>query len=45
MTTLRLSKKSGPKLITLKSKHLKAIFICLMGLPGGHLVEGYNLSK
>jgi hypothetical protein len=33
------------KLVTLKFEHLKAIFICLIGLLGGHLIEGYNSSK
>jgi len=33
------------KLATLKSEHLKAIFICLMGLHGTHLVERLNSSK
>jgi hypothetical protein len=38
-----MSKRRGLKLVTLKSRHLKVIFIDLMGLHGGHLVETYNL--
>jgi hypothetical protein len=40
-----MNKKTRLKLVTLKSKHLKVIFIHLMGLRNGHLIEGYSLSK
>jgi hypothetical protein len=43
ITQCGLSKRRGLKLATLKSKHLKAIFIHLMRLLGGHLVEGCTL--
>jgi hypothetical protein len=40
-----MNKKRGLKLTTLKSRHLKAIFMHLMGLPSGHMVGGCNLLK
>jgi hypothetical protein len=40
-----MSKRKGLKFATLKFRHLKAIFIYLMGLHGGHLIKGCNLLK
>jgi hypothetical protein len=37
-------KINDQKLATLKSRHLKAIFIHLMGLLGGHLAEFVKAS-